>query len=72
MDLTQSKLTKTEWESIERQVSDSEKKILQVILDGYYDVNIRYNDNQSMIQLLKMSGEDSTEFVAYFYQEYFI
>jgi len=32
MDLTQSKLTKAEWESIETPVSEPEKKILRVIM----------------------------------------
>ena len=47
MDLKQNKLSKTEWESIEKSVDDDEKKILKLIVDGYTDVNARYNETQS-------------------------
>jgi hypothetical protein len=35
MDLTQSKLTRAEWETIEIPVSPQEKQILQMIISGY-------------------------------------
>ena len=44
MDLTQSKLTKSEWENIESPVSDAEKTVLQMIVSGYTDVNIHRNE----------------------------
>lgn len=70
MDLThQIKLSKAEWESIEIPVSEDEHKILQVILDGYNDINIRYNENSSLLQILKI--KETTEFHSYFYYEYF-
>ena len=71
MDLNQTKLTKSEWDSIETQVSESEKKILNVIIQGYGDINYKYNDNQSLIQLLKLNIEDTSNIEAYFYNEYF-
>jgi hypothetical protein len=48
MDLKQNKLTKAEWDSIEIQVSQDEKKILKLIDDGYDNVNIRLNETLSL------------------------
>ena len=72
MDLTQKKLTKAEWESIEIPVSDNEKKILQVIMDGFDSVNIRFNDNLTMIQIMNLNSISLNEIHAYLYKEYFI
>ena len=72
MDLTQTKLSKSEWDSIEAQVSDAEKKILSVIIEGYNDINYKYNENQSLMQYLKLNLDDSNYIDAYFYTEYFI
>jgi len=69
MDLTQNKLTRSEWDSIEIPVNDTERKILQLIMNGYCDVNIRNNDNESMIQILRI--QPSPEIHSYFYREYF-
>jgi len=44
-----------EWESIETPVSDSEKKILKVIMDGYDHLNIRFNENQSLLQISRIT-----------------
>lgn len=71
MDLTQSKLSKAEWESIETPVSETEKKILRVIMNGYDALNIRYNENQSMLQLLHMNSQDIPQIDSYFWKEYF-
>lgn len=69
MDFTQNKLTKSEWESIEKPVSEFEKKILKVIMDGYQTVNIRFNENQTIIQLLNIVP--TNEIHNYLYKEYF-
>lgn len=54
MDLTlQRKLTKMEWNMLEIPVSDDEKKILQVIIDGYTNVHIHYNNNETMMSFIK-------------------
>jgi len=71
MDLTQSKLTKAEWESIETPVSEPEKKILRVIMTGYESLNIRFNENTSLLQLIRMSSADIPEIDSYFWNEYF-
>jgi hypothetical protein len=72
MDLTQVKLSKTEWETIESPVSDNEKKILKVIMEGFNNINIKYNDNLSMLQLLKVNSSDIQSLEGYFYKEYFL
>jgi len=69
MDLTQRKLTRQEWESIETPVSVDEKKILRMIADGYEDVNIRSNDNISMYSFVKIEMTPETEY--FLYQKYF-
>jgi hypothetical protein len=47
MDLTQTKLSKTEWTNLEILVSPDEKRVLKMIVDGYNNVNISRNDNLS-------------------------
>jgi hypothetical protein len=54
MNLDQSKLSKSEWDSIEIPVSDDEKKILKLIISGFSDVNIRFNDTNSLFTFLKL------------------
>jgi hypothetical protein len=69
MDLTQNKLSRAEWDSIEIPVNETEKKILNIIMNGYSQVNIRSNDNESMLQILRIAP--SSDMHAYFYREYF-
>ena len=47
MDLTQRKLSKSEWNSIEMPVSKDEEAILKLITSGFADVNIRTNNTNS-------------------------
>ena len=54
MDLTQRKLNKSEWDSIEIPVSQSEQKILKLIIEGFNDVNIKTNEHKSLISFLKI------------------
>jgi hypothetical protein len=69
MDLTQLKLSREEWESIEIPTSIDEKQILKMIIDGYNDVNVRSNHNQSMLSFVKI--EKTTEIEYFLYQKYF-
>ncbi len=48
MDLRQRKLNKSEWDSIEISVSDSELSVLKLIMSGYHDVMTRINKNNSI------------------------
>ena len=49
MDLKQNKLTRAEWDSIEVPVVESEKNVLNMIIQGYCEPNIKQNDHISMI-----------------------
>jgi hypothetical protein len=70
MDLNQRKLTKAEWESIELSISQEEKKVLQLIIDGYGDVNIRVNHHPSLFGFLKIEYNEWME--DYLYNKYFL
>ena len=69
MDLNQRKLTKNEWNNIERPVSDIEKEIITLIKNGYNDVNIKYNNFNSLISFLKIECQENME--DYLYNRYF-
>lgn len=69
MDLKQTKLTKTEWNNTEVPVSSDEMRILQLIKDGFNDVNVKSNVNQSMFQTVKIDVTPENE--AYLYRQYF-
>lgn len=69
MDLTQKKLSKAEWLTIEISVSDKEKEIIELIKHGYHNVNLRVNNTQSLISFMKI--EDTVENQAYLYKQYF-
>lgn len=69
MDLKQRKLNKSEWDSIEVPVTKSEIDILNLIVAGFHDVNIRVNNNKSLFMYLKIDyNEKIEEFV---YNKYF-
>jgi len=62
MDLTlQCKLSKVEWNMLEIPVSDEEKKILQLIIDGYTDVSIRRNNTETMLSFIKNTSSEEME-----------
>jgi len=69
MDFTQGKLTKSEWDSVEVPDSHEEQQIYQLIKDGYSDVGIVRNSNQSLIQYMKIAPSD--EMHAHMYELYF-
>jgi hypothetical protein len=69
MDLSQTKLTKAEWISIEIPVSDQEKTILKLIHDGYENLNVKTNDHKSILSLMKM--EYNPEIEKYLFEKYF-
>ena len=61
MDLNQRKLTRDEWNSIEVPVSADEKRILQLIQDGYKDVMLKRNTTPSMLQHLKVEDNEAID-----------
>ncbi len=69
MDLTQSKLSKAEWMNVEIPVSDQEKEILELILEGYHNVNLRKNRTQSLLTFMKI--EYTGEIEDHLYKQYF-
>ena len=69
MDLQQRKLTKSEWDSIERPVSSDELEVLNLITKGYHDVNIKYNNIPSLFSYLKIDYNELME--DYLYNNYF-
>ena len=75
MEFSQGKLTKFEWESIEIPESAEEKTILQMINDGYYNIDIHINTCLSMMSFLKMDSNYSEEYKncieVYIYNTYF-
>lgn len=69
MDLTQSKLSRTEWDSIETPISEEEKGILQMIQEGFSNPNITKNKTQSLFSFLKV--EQTPENEIFLYDKYF-
>ena len=69
MDLHQTKLTRTEWDSIEIPVSDSEKEILNLILEGFENPTVTKNKTTSLFSFTKI--EQTPENEVYLYTKYF-
>jgi hypothetical protein len=69
MDLTQSKLTRIEWDSIETPISEEEKSILLMIQDGFSNIQITKNKTQSLFTFLKV--DQSIENEQFLYDKYF-
>jgi hypothetical protein len=69
MDFTQTKLTKTEWQSIEKPLPENEIHILELIKQGMADVNTAHNHQKSLFQYLKISY--SPEMEDYLFSTYF-
>lgn len=61
MDLSQVKLTKKEWASVEVPVSDGEKTILKLIQDGYHQPQLRFSRHASMATVLKITATPEME-----------
>ena len=68
MDLLQRKLTKDEWDSIERPITSDELRIVKLISDGYNNVNIKKNSTSTLLQYLKVAN--SKEIDTYIYVKY--
>ena len=69
MDLSQTKLSKAEWLSIEVAVSDAEKKVLELIMAGYNQPEIRENRTLALFPYMKIEPNPELEY--YLYKEYF-
>ena len=69
MDLNQLKLSKSEWETIEKPVSESEMEILKLIVEGYQSPNIRKNKTKTFLSYTKI--EKSPEIDYYVFRKFF-
>lgn len=69
MDFKQDKLTKYEWDSVEIPILEEEKTVLNMIMNGYNNVNICINNHLSIMSYLKIQYDNSIEI--YFYNIYF-
>ena len=70
MDLIQRKLTKSEWNSIEKPIDKKEKEIVNMIIKGFYDIDIRSNENYSLMNYMKIT-EDKESMHYTIYKNYF-
>jgi len=70
MDLTQKKLSKSEWEFLEIPVDNEEMKVLKLIYNSRDNVNIRFNESKSFLEFIKITG-DLESLHAYCYHSYF-
>ena len=68
--MMQTKLSKTEWDSIEIPVGDSEKWILELIREGYHMPNIIKNHTENLRRFTKIEMRPDIEW--YMYTKYFI
>ena len=69
MDLTQTKLTRTEWDSIEVPVNETEREILSLIMEGFSNLNITKNKTMSLFTFTKI--EKTKENEKFLYDKYF-
>ena len=69
MDLNQNKLTRAEWETIEKPVSENEKRVLNLIINGYENNDIKYNDTKTFLSFTKI--ERSPEIDYFVFKKYF-
>ena len=69
MDLTQRKLNKAEWESIEVPVAAGEQQILELIKAGYHNPAHTISNGDTLLSFTKLENSESMElylFVTYF------
>lgn len=70
MDLNQRKLNRDEWNGIEVPVNEQEKMVLNLITEGFNNVNIKYNNTLSLLDYLKTQNTPITQ--EYTYEHYLI
>ena len=69
VDLTQRKLTKSEWSNIEIQLPEAELDILKLLLASYHDTGFTSNKTHSLITFVKTEFSEKME--EYLYVKYF-
>jgi hypothetical protein len=68
--LKQTKLSKSEWDSLEVPFPEKEKEILYLIKEGYGDTKIIHNHSPTMIAFTKLSPAPEMQY--YIYNKYFL
>ena len=71
MDLSQTKLTKSEWDFLELPVNKKEKAILQLLYNSRKDINVSFNNSNSLLKYMKVSSDNMEPFHYYVYVTYF-
>jgi len=71
MDLTQTKLTKSEWDFLELPVNKREKSILKLLYDSRKDIFVSFNNSNSLLKYMKIIGDDMEPFHYYVWDNYF-
>ena len=70
MNLSQRKLNKSEWNSVEIPVSNDEKNIIQMIIKGFDNPNYSYNNTKTIMNHLKIEYTEVNE--QYIYNVYIL
>jgi hypothetical protein len=70
MDLTQKKLTKSEWDFLEIPLCQSELEIMKMIENSKKNLNIKFNKTMTLIGYMKFDGSNKGIHY-YFYNKYF-
>jgi len=70
MDLTQTKLTKSEWDFLELPVSKKEKSILKLLFDSRKNIEVSFNNSNSLLKFVKIRNDDMEPFHYYVYEQY--
>jgi len=70
MNLSQRKLSKSEWNSIEIPVCHDEKKVIEMIINGFHHPNDSYNPTQTLSSFLKIKNTDVN--MSYMFHYYLI
>lgn len=65
MNLSQRKLNKSEWNSVEIPVSQNEKNIINMIVNGFHSPNLSYNPTKTIRNHLKIENDEMLEIYIY-------
>ena len=65
MNLSQRKLNKSEWNSVEIPVSYNEKNIINMIINGFHNPNLSYNPTKTIRNHLKIENDEMIEIYIY-------
>lgn len=70
MDLSQTKLTLAEWNSIEIIPAEKEMQIMKMIMDGYTNLDITFNRTQTLLGFFKIEQSETMD--TYLFNKYIL